>query len=72
MQSQMEIKIHINGKPSTFKETLSIDQLLSELGYKDHFVAVAVNSQCILRKNYGTHQIQSADEIEILAPMAGG
>ncbi|MES2745240.1 MAG: sulfur carrier protein ThiS [Bdellovibrionota bacterium] len=70
MQSQIEVKI--NGKPRAFHQTLSIDQLLSELGYKDHFVAVAVNSQCVLRKNYGTHQIQSSDEVEILAPMAGG
>lgn len=68
----MNNQIHINGKASHFVESLTLEELLHELGYKDHFVAVAVNSECVLRKNYATHIIHASDEIEILAPMAGG
>ena len=64
--------INVNGKTIDFTPGLSIDALLKSLGYQDHFVAVAVNSEVILRRNYLSHQIQAKDEIEILAPMAGG
>lgn len=66
------MQIIINGKPTDLQRNLSVEELLRDLGYQDKFVAVAVNSQCILRRNYESHLIQAADEIEILAPMAGG
>lgn len=66
------MQITINGKTTALEQSLSVADLLSSLGYKDHFVAVAVNSECILRKHYTTHLVQASDEVEILAPMAGG
>jgi thiamine biosynthesis protein ThiS len=68
----MPIEVKVNGKLCSYAQALSVDQLLKELGYTDHFVAVAVNSQCVLRRDYASHLIQGHDEIEILAPMAGG
>lgn len=66
------MQVTINGNPTVLKESLSVEDLLLSLGYKDHFVAVAVNSECIRRSTYRSHLIKVADEIEILAPMAGG
>lgn len=66
------MQILINGKTTDLEKNLSVNELLRELGYQDKFVAVAVNSQCVLRKNYENHLIQASDEVEILAPMAGG
>ncbi len=66
------MQITVNGKPGTFKENLSVQELLAELGYRDHFVAIAVNQECVLRRDYGTQLIKVGDNVEILAPMAGG
>ena len=64
--------INVNGKAIQIANGSNINSLLETLGYKDAFVAVAVNARCIPRKQYATHEILAADEIEILAPMAGG
>jgi sulfur carrier protein len=66
------MQIIINGQPTPLEKPLSVQELLHRLGYLDHFVAVAVNQECVLRRNYGTQFVQAEDQIEILAPMAGG
>ncbi len=66
------MNIVINGKSTAVEKPLSVQELLHRLGYLDHFVAVAVNQECVLRRNYGVQWIQAEDQIEILAPMAGG
>ena len=66
------MQIVINGKPTDFEQSISVQDLLHRLGYLDHFIAVAVNQECVLRRNYGTHFVKAQDQIEILAPMAGG
>ena len=66
------IQILINGKEHILSEACSVESLLEKLGYTQHFVAVALNGVCVRRAAYATSLIQSSDEIEILAPMAGG
>jgi len=66
------MNIVINGKTTAFDKPISVQELLHRLGYLDHFVAVAINQECVLRRNYGTQWINADDQIEILAPMAGG
>ncbi len=64
--------IQVNGKATQIEDGINIQSLLSTLGYKDGFVAVAVNSRCIPRRNFQEHLLNASDEVEILAPMAGG
>ena len=65
--------IKVNGQPlELLDRRVSVTKLLEQLGYEDHFVAVAVNSHCILRKSFACQYLKDHDEIEILAPMAGG
>ena len=66
------MSITINGQVTAFEGPISVTTLLQALGYSDHFVAVAINQECILRKHYDTQLIQANDQLEILAPMAGG
>ncbi len=66
----MEIKV--NGEPMSIDQQLPVTQLLDRLGYQDRFVAVAINQRCIPRSSYAEQHIQAGDQIEILAPMAGG
>lgn len=61
----------INGKRQTVQAP-SVDELLTELGMRDAFVAVAVNHACVRRRDFAATAVTDGDEIEILAPMAGG
>jgi thiamine biosynthesis protein ThiS len=66
------IQILINGEKHILTEACSVESLLEKLGYTRDFVAVALNRMCVRRAAYATSIIQNSDEIEILAPMAGG
>jgi thiamine biosynthesis protein ThiS len=67
-----KISIYVNGKPHLTGVGVTVDKLLEELGYQGHLVAVAVNEQCILRREYSAKVLEPCDAIEILTPMAGG
>ncbi len=66
------MNIQVNGQTKEIKEGESIQGLLETLGYQDSFVAVAINSRCVPRKQFAEHRLIAKDEVEILAPMAGG
>ena len=50
----------------------TVDELLTDLGYDSRFVAVAVNKNCVRRSAFGATPLCDGDEVEVLAPMAGG
>lgn len=64
--------VWINGEPRSIAQGTSVSDLLGELGYKDFFVAIAINGICIARKSYPETPVVPGDKLEILAPMAGG
>ena len=66
------MNITVNGNSQNVISEISVEDLLVELGYKNDFVAVAVNQSCVPRSNFKTHRIHAHDDIEILAPMSGG
>lgn len=66
------MNIKVNDEPLELPNELSIEDLLTQLGYDQAFVAVALNRECVRRGTFASTAIQSGDEIEILSPMAGG
>ena len=66
------MELIINGASRQVVQATTVDQLLKELGYQDALVAVAINRTCIRRTEFNNTQLFSGDEVEILAPMAGG
>lgn len=66
------MQVRINGQFRQFNGPTSIETLLEELGYRNHFVAVALNQQCIPKQQFQDKLVKDQDEVEILAPMAGG
>ena len=72
--SQEEATITVNGRPTAYTTPQMLQELLVTLGYRDRlpFVAVAVNRRCIARAAHATTAIVAGDDVEILAPMAGG
>lgn len=66
------MKVTVNGKTEQLVHTCSVEKFLQDLGYKNSFIAVAVNQNHIPRSQFSEHVIEAGDDIEILAPMSGG
>ena len=66
------MNIQINGKPTALAQPCTIATLLQLLGYHDRFIAVARNREHVRRSDFDATIVDHGDEIEILAPMAGG
>lgn len=67
------LAVKVNGAPLRLARSVAtVSDVLAELGYVDQFVAVALNRTCVRRGDFTTTPVQQGDEVEILAPMAGG
>lgn len=68
------MRITLNGQELQLDANtgITISDFLTGLGYQNHTVAVAINRECVLRKTFADTKIQDGDDVEILAPMAGG
>jgi sulfur carrier protein len=66
------MEIILNGQPQNIAHERTIAELLCDLGYVQKFVAVAVNGTCVRRADFDTRRVSPGDDIEVLAPMAGG
>ena len=64
--------VTVNGKEETISDEITVTKLLNGLGYVSDFVAVAINCQCVPRSQFTEVIIKENDQIEVLAPMAGG
>jgi sulfur carrier protein len=65
------MKITINGLAREVAAE-KLDQALDELGYRDGFVATAVNGEFVAKAARPDKQLSDGDRIEIVAPMQGG
>ncbi|PCJ95134.1 MAG: thiamine biosynthesis protein ThiS [Zetaproteobacteria bacterium] len=66
------MKITMNGTITTISSPKNINDFLSEHGYKDKLIAIAINNHFIARSSYNDYIIKENDAIEIVAPMQGG
>ena len=51
---------------------LSVDALLTQLGVKREYTAVAVNRDITPKSAYGATVLRPGDKVEIVRPMGGG
>lgn len=65
------MKLIVNGKESNL-EAATVADVVTILGYKGNYFAVALNMTHIPHSQYANTQVQGGDEIEILMPMQGG
>lgn len=66
------MQVRVNGDVMELDKDLSVEALLSQLGVNSRMVAVAVNFHCVRRNDFSSRTLKAGDEIEILAPQAGG
>ena len=65
------MKITINGSAHEVAAA-TLEQALSELGYRDSFLATAVNGEFVAKSSRHDKQLVDGDRIEVVAPMQGG
>ncbi len=66
------MQITVNGKAMEVAEGLSIDGLLTTLGVKREFTAVAVNREIARRNEFESFRLKDGDRVEVVRPMGGG
>ncbi len=72
------MQLIVNGAEIPEVSARNVAELLRELGYVEHagetppHLAVAVNRELVRRAEYAAHELSADDEVEVLAPMAGG
>jgi len=66
------MKIVVNGKDLDVADGLSVDALLTQLGVKREYTAVAVNRDITPKSAYEATVLRPGDKVEIVRPMGGG
>jgi len=66
------MRISVNGKEMDVADGLSVDDLLTHLGVRREYTAVAVNREVTPRGGYAVTRLRAGDRVEIVRPMGGG
>ena len=66
------MNIKINGKQDEIDDTITISKLIEKYNYHNRSIAVAINQEFIPHVKYNEIVIHEDDDIEFVAPMAGG
>jgi thiamine biosynthesis protein ThiS len=66
------IEIFVNGEAQSFKEALSVADLLALLGLPEKKIAVEHNLEIVPKSAYATHIVDAGDRIEIVHFIGGG
>jgi sulfur carrier protein len=66
------LTIVLNGEARQFPQTLTVAQLLVEIGLSQHRVAVEVNQEIVPRSRHGDVALQSGDRVEVVRAIGGG
>jgi sulfur carrier protein len=66
------MRLIINGKDQTFDESLTLAQLIEQLGMKGDRVAVELNREIVPRAQWPEMQLNDGDQMEIVHFVGGG
>jgi sulfur carrier protein len=66
------MQLFINGKEQSFGESLTLAQLIEQLGMKGDRVAAEVNREIVSRAQWADTSLQDGDRLEIVHFVGGG
>jgi sulfur carrier protein len=66
------MKITVNGEARTARESLTVADLVAELGLGERRVAVAVNREVVPRAEHARRVLGDGDRVEIVHAVQGG
>jgi len=67
-----KLVVTINGERRSLPGSLTIDELLSELGLRRDLVAVELNRDLIRKKAFSEQRVSDGDRLEIVEFVGGG
>lgn len=62
----------INGEEKSLTQPISLESLLTQLGYRTQLVAVELNGSIIKQAAFSSTTITDADKLEIVSFVGGG
>jgi thiazole synthase len=66
------LDVTINGQARTLPETLTVSDLVRQLGHDPRRIAVEVNREVVPAARHGQHRLASGDAVEIVTLVGGG
>ena len=66
------IELSLNNTRTKIAENTSLSQAISEWGFADSKIAVAINGEFVARSSYNDRQLHAGDEVDIVKPVGGG
>jgi len=66
------MRLFINGKEQTFAASLTLTQLIEQLGMKSDRVAVELNREIVSRNEWPETSLNDGDRLEIVHFVGGG
>src|SRR6267143_4395550 len=66
------LEVTLNGEKCSFGESLTVAQLLDQLGYDRRRIAVEVNREVVPLPRHGEHRLSGGDAVEIVTLVGGG
>lgn len=66
------MKILVNGEERQFPQSLTVAELLAELGLAGRRVAVEVNREIVPRSRHGVYLLKNEDRVEVVRAIGGG
>lgn len=64
--------VTINGEPQALRDSLTIADLLNQLGLSQRRIAIEVNREIVARDRYPAHALADGDQVEIVHFVGGG
>ena len=66
------MKIVLNGQPMTLDPSLSLAQLVEQLGFTGKRIAVERNGEIVPKSQYASCMLMAQDRLEIVVAVGGG
>jgi len=70
--SDRQLSLLVNGETRVVDPGSTVARLLSELGFGERRIAVAINREVVPRSAYSMHELVTGDRVEILEAVGGG
>lgn len=66
------LELKINGQSQTFPRTLTVAELIEQLGYTGKRIAVERNGEIVPKSLHAVTALLSGDQLEIVVAVGGG
>ena len=66
------ITVQVNGETHNFATSMSLPELLTQIGMNPRLIAVEYNGEILHRQYWSNTQIKSGDRLEVVTIVGGG